>query len=417
MQTADIATNERYSIDVASIRADFPVLSRQVNGNPLVYLDNAATSQKPRAVIDRISAYYERENSNIHRGVHFLSQHATDEYEAAREKVREFINAGSTHEVIFTRGTTEAVNLVAYTYGRQHVRPGDEVLISTMEHHSNIVPWQMLCEEKGASLKVIPMTESGELVQDAYRDLLNERTRLVALCHISNSLGTINPIRDMIAEAHRYDIPVLIDGAQAAPHTRIDVQHLDADFYAISGHKMFGPTGIGILFGKERLLEAMPPYQGGGDMIDDVTFEKTTYNHLPHKFEAGTPHIAGGIGLAAAIDYMQAIGLEAIELYEKELLDYATKKLLTVEGLRIIGTADRKASVLSFLIDDIHPYDTGTILDQLGVAVRTGHHCTQPLMDYLRIPGTARASLAFYNDESDVDALVDGLGRVKKLFS
>ena len=402
---------------IESIRADFPLLGQQVHGHPLVYLDNGATAQKPRVVIDRVKAFYERENSNIHRGVHTLSQQATDVYEAVRERVRGFINAGSTHEVIFTRGTTESINLVAATYGRRHVHAGDEVVISMMEHHSNIVPWQLLCEEKGARLRVIPMTDSGVLVYDDYLKMLNERTRIVALCHVSNTLGTINPVRKMIADAHRRDIPVLLDGAQAAPHLHIDVQALDVDFYTFSSHKMFGPTGIGILYGKEPLLEAMPPYQGGGDMIETVTFEKTTYNKLPHKFEAGTPNIAGGIGLGAAIEYMESVGLEAIASYEHELLQYATNRLQSIDGLRIIGTAEEKACVLSFLVDDIHPYDTGTILDRLGIAVRTGHHCTEPLMNRLQIPGTARASMAFYNNKEDVEALVAGLHQVKKIFS
>lgn len=405
------------ALNLQAIRADFPTLHQHVHGNPLVYLDNAATSQKPRTVIQRIQQYYELENSNIHRGVHFLSQQATDAYEAAREQVRAFINAKHAHEVIFTRGTTDAINLVAASYGRQQVSAGDEIIISTMEHHSNIVPWQMLCEETGATLKVIPITQSGEIDYDAYRALLNDRTKLVAVCHISNTLGTINPVARMITDAHHQGVPVVIDGAQAVPHLKVDVQHLDADFYAFSSHKMFGPTGVGILYGKEKLLNGMPPYQGGGDMIERVTFDKTTYNTLPHKFEAGTPNIAGGIALGAAIAYLEKTGMEAIAQYEHDLLEYATDRLLTIKGLRLIGTATEKASVLSFLIDDIHPYDTGSILDRLGIAVRTGHHCTEPLMDFLEIPGTTRASLAFYNTVEDIEALVSGLYKVKQFFA
>ena len=404
------------ALDVQQIRLDFPNLHRQVHGQPLVYLDNAATAQKPKAVIDRLNQYYRQENSNVHRGVHTLSQEATDAYEGAREQIRRFINASSNHEVIYTRGTTESINLVASTFGRSQLTAGDEVLISTMEHHSNIVPWQMLCEEKGAHLRVIPIHASGELDYDAFLSMLSERTRILGICHVSNTLGTINPLDRMIKDAHRYDAAVVVDGAQAVPHMQVDVQALDVDFYAFSSHKMFGPTGIGILYGKEALLEAMPPYQGGGDMIDNVSFEKTTYNTLPHKFEAGTPHIAGGIGLGAAVAYMESVGLEAIAHYEKELLDYGTNVLESIEGVRIIGTASTKASVLSFLIGDIHPYDTGTILDRLGIAVRTGHHCTQPLMDHWGLPGTARASLAFYNSKEDIDALAAGIDKVKTFF-
>lgn len=408
---------EHRSFDIAKIRADFPVLNQEVHGRPLVYLDNGATAQKPSVVIDRIQSYYTHENSNIHRGVHFLSQQATDAYEQARVKVQQFINAPHAHEVIYTRGTTEAINLVASTYGRKHLSAGDELLISTMEHHSNIVPWQMVCEETGATLKVMPINERGEIIYDEFLALLNDRTRIVAICHVSNSLGTINPIEQMAKDAHAHGSIIVVDGAQAAPHLPIDVQALDADFYALSSHKMFGPTGIGILYGKEALLNAMPPYQGGGDMIDDVSFEKTTYNHLPHKFEAGTPNIAGGIALGTAIDYMTSIGFEAMQMHEHDLLAYATDRLLSIEGLRIIGTAEHKAGVLSFLIGDIHPYDTGAILDQLGIAIRTGHHCTQPLMDHLNIPGTARASLAFYNNHDDVDRLVEGLQKAKQMLS
>ncbi|MFK7844995.1 MAG: aminotransferase class V-fold PLP-dependent enzyme [Rhodothermales bacterium] len=408
---------EHRSFDIAKIRADFPALNQEVHGRPLVYLDNGATSQKPAFVIDRVQAYYANENSNIHRGVHFLSQQATDAYELARAKVRQFINAAHTHEVIYTRGTTEAINLVASSYGRKHLSAGDEVLISTMEHHSNIVPWQMICEETGAKLKVIPINERGEIIYDEFLALLNDRTRIVAICHVSNSLGTINPIQRMAKDAHENGSIIVVDGAQAAPHMPIDVQALDVDFYALSSHKMFGPTGVGILYGKEALLNAMPPYQGGGDMIDDVSFEKTTYNHLPYKFEAGTPNIAGGIALGSAIDYMMSIGFQAMQAHEDELLTYATDRLLSIEGLRIIGTAEHKAGVLSFLIGDIHPYDIGAILDQLGIAVRTGHHCTQPLMDHLEIPGTVRASLAFYNNQDDIDRLVEGLKKAKQMLS
>ena len=404
-------------LDVHRVRRDFPTLHRQVHGRPLVYLDNAATAQKPQVVIDRLNRYYTTENSNVHRGVHTLSQEATDAYEGAREQIRAYINASSSREVIYTKGTTDSINLVASTFGRTQLSAGDEVLISTMEHHSNIVPWQMLCEEKGARLRVIPITEAGEIEYDAFLSMLSERTRILAVCHISNSLGTVNPIDRMIQDAHRFGTTVVVDGAQAVPHMRVDVKALDVDFYCFSSHKMFGPTGIGILYGKESLLEAMPPYQGGGDMIDSVSFEKTTYNSLPHKFEAGTPHIAGGIGLGAAVEYLESIGLDAIAQYEDELLAYGTETLQSIDGVRIIGTASKKTSVLSFLIGDIHPYDTGTILDRLGIAVRTGHHCTQPLMDHWGLPGTARASLAFYNTKEDIDALATGIDKVKSLFA
>ena len=404
------------SLDIQRVRADFPTLEQRVNDRPLVYLDNAATAQKPVHVINTLTTYYTAQNSNVHRGVHTLSQQATDEYEAARKRVQSFIRATHSHEIIFTRGTTESINIVASSYGRQHLNAGDEVLISTMEHHSNIVPWQMISEEKGAQVRVIPINEKGEIEFDAFLGMLSERVKILAICHISNSLGTINPIERMIAEAHKRGICVVIDGAQAAPHMRIDVQKLDVDFYAFSSHKMFGPTGVGILYGKEQHLEEMPPYQGGGDMIDTVTFEKTTYNKLPHKFEAGTPHIAGIIGLGAAIDYLEELGFDAIGQYEKDLLDYATERLKAIDGLRIVGTADRKASVISFLLDGIHPYDTGSILDRLGIAVRTGHHCTQPLMDHWNLPGTARASLALYNTREDIDALVSGIQQVKTFF-
>jgi len=402
--------------DVEKIREDFPVLKLKVRGKPLVYLDNAATSQKPRVVIDTLYRYYSEENANIHRGVHLLSEQATQAYEGARSKVRQFINASKDREIVFVRGATEGINLVVQSYGRKHLREGDEVIISTIEHHSNIVPWQMLCEEKGAKLRVIPINDAGELLLDEYEKLLNERTKFVSVVQISNSLGTINPVRQIIEMAHQRGVPVLIDGAQAVQHVKVDVQELDCDFYVFSGHKIFGPTGIGILYGKESLLEEMPPYQGGGDMILSVSFEKTIYNTLPAKFEAGTPHIAGGIGLGAALDYVNKIGLDAIAAYEHELLSYATEALSGIEGLRIIGTAREKASVLSFVLEEAHPHDIGTVLDMEGIAVRTGHHCTQPVMQRFGIPATVRASLAFYNTKEDVDALVRGIHKVKEIF-
>lgn len=395
--------------DLERVRADFPALFQQVYGRPLVYLDNAASAQKPRAVIERLATFYSREYSNIHRGVHFLSQEATGAYEVARETVAAFINAPGTREIVFTRGTTESINLVAATYGRTNVRQGDEIIISAMEHHSNIVPWQLLCEEKGAVLRVIPITDEGEIDYEAYEQLFNERTKLVAVVHVSNTLGTINPVRRMIDHAHAHGVPVLVDGAQAVSHLPVDVQDLGCDFYCFSGHKLFGPTGIGVLYGREALLEAMPPYQGGGDMIETVTFEKTTFNRLPYKFEAGTPNIAAGIGLRTAIDYVTSLGSEAITTYEHDLLRYATDRLLEIDGLRIVGTAKEKTGAISFLLDGTHPYDVGTILDQYGVAVRTGHHCTQPLMDRFGIPGTIRASFAFYNTTDDVEALVSAV--------
>ena len=411
------ARDRSLSFDADAVRADFPALQQNVYGDkPLVYLDNAATSQKPQVVIDRLSEYYSRQNSNIHRGVHCLSQAATDAYEEARRQIASYINAPADHQAIFVRGCTEAINLVAATYGRTYIEAGDEILISAMEHHSNIVPWQILCEEKDARLRVVPMDDRGALRYDEYKRLLNDRTKLVAVTHVSNSLGTINPIRQMIRDAHERDVPVLVDGAQALPHMPVDVQQLDADFYTFSGHKVFGPTGIGVLYGRETLLEAMPPYQGGGDMIDQVSFEKTTYDDLPHKFEAGTPHIAGGIGLASALKYLEQLDPLAIRQYETELLNYATRRVQEVEGLRLVGTAPEKASVLSFLLDDVHPYDAGSMLDRLGVAVRTGNHCTQPLMERLGLTGTIRASFALYNTREDVDRLVEGLRKVKKMF-
>jgi cysteine desulfurase/selenocysteine lyase len=398
------------------IREDFPALHVTVHGKPLVYLDNAATTHKPRAVLDALTRYYAEENSNVHRGVHFLSQVATQAYESGRTRVRQFLNAAHDREIIFTRGTTEGINLVAQSYGRSRLRAGDEVIISAMEHHSNIVPWQMICEEKGARLKVIPMNDAGELLLEEYERLLCDRTRIVSVVYVSNALGTVNPVREIIALAHRRGIPVLLDGAQASPHLPVDVRELDCDFYALSGHKLFGPTGIGVLYGKAELLEAMPPYQGGGDMISAVSFEKTVYNTLPYKFEAGTPHIAGVIGLAAALDYLGGIGLTQVAAHEADLLAYGTELLSSVPGLTIIGTARQKAGVLSFVLDGIHAHDIGTILDLEGVAVRAGHHCAMPVMKRYGVPATARASLAFYNSRSDLDALVKAIHKVIEVF-
>ena len=403
-------------LDVAALRRDFPVLQQRVHGKPLVYLDNAATSQTPLAVIDAMRKFYLEDCANVHRGVHELSQRATDDYEGARTAVQKFIGAAESEEVIYTRGTTDALNLVAHSYGRTHVHAGDEVIISTLEHHSNIVPWQILCDERGATLRVIPINDAGELLMDEYAGLLSDKTRIVAVNHVSNALGTVNPVRQIIALAHERGIPVLLDGAQSIPHMKVDVQELDCDFYAFSGHKMFGPTGIGILYGKRELLEKMPPYQGGGDMIKSVTFEKTTYNDLPYKFEAGTPNIADAIGLGAAVEYLNQIGMDRIASYEKHLLDYATEAISAVDGIRLIGTAREKASVLSFIVEGVHPHDIGTILDREGVAVRAGHHCAQPVMDRFGVPATTRASLAFYNTEDEVDALVAAVGKVKELF-
>ncbi len=405
------------SLDVARIREDFPILKQKVHGKPLVYLDNAATSQKPQVVIDAEVKLYSEYFSNVHRGVHLLSQQSTDAYEKARDKVQHFLNARSSQEIIFTRGTTEGINLVAQTYGQQHVQAGDEILISAMEHHSNIVPWQMLCAQKGAILKVIPINDAGEILLDEYEKLLSERTRLVGLVHLSNALGTINPIQQMIEMAHQRGIPVLVDGAQAVPHITADVQALDSDFYVFSGHKLFGPTGIGVLYGKKELLETMPPYQGGGDMILSVSFEKTEYNVLPFRFEAGTPNIAGAIALGAAIDYVQEIGLDQIAAYEDQLLAHATEAITEIPGIRLIGTARNKASVLSFLIKGVHPHDIGTILDREGIAIRAGHHCAQPVMKRFGVPATARASFAFYNTLEEVDALVVGIRKVQEVFS
>jgi cysteine desulfurase / selenocysteine lyase len=408
-------TPEPARFDIEKIRAEFPILGERVHGRPLVYLDNAATSQKPNAVIQAIANYYRYDNANIHRGVHLLSQRGTEAYEAARAAAQKFIHARSASEIVFVRGTTEAINLVAQSYGRTHVGRGDEVLITAMEHHSNIVPWQMLCDEKGAKLRVAPINLRGELLLDEYEKLLGPSTRIAAISHVSNALGTINPVKEMIRMAHARGIPVLVDGAQAVPHTRVDVQDLDCEFYAFSAHKMYGPTGIGVLYGKAELLEAMPPYQGGGDMISSVTFEKTTYNKVPHKFEAGTPDIAGVIGLGAAIAYMDSVGVDAIAAHEHELLLYGTERLEATPGVRMIGTAANKAGVLSFVLENIHPHDIGTILDREGIAVRTGHHCAQPVMDFFCIPATVRASLAVYNTKEEIDALIKGIERVKEI--
>jgi cysteine desulfurase / selenocysteine lyase len=401
--------------DVQRVRRDFPVLQEKIHGKPLVYLDNAATTQKPLAVIEAIENYYRHDNSNIHRGVHALSERATEAYEKVRMAAQKFLNAADSKEIIFVRGTTEAINLVAQTYGRKNVGSGDEVLITALEHHSNIVPWQLLCEEKGAKLRVAPINDRGELLLEDFAKLLGPKTKIVAFGHLSNALGTINPVREIVRMAHARNIPVLVDGAQAAPRMKVDVQTLDCDFYAISGHKMYGPTGIGVLYGKTHLLEAMPPYQGGGDMIASVTFEKTVYNRLPYKFEAGTPNIADTIGLGAAIDYLNELGLDGIEKHEADLLVYATAKVEGIPGVRIVGTAHEKAGVLSFVMDDIHPHDIGTILDSEGIAVRTGHHCAQPVMQRFNIPATARASFGLYNTREEVDALVAGIHRVREV--
>jgi len=411
------AANPTANFDVARVRRDFPILNQQVHGKPLVYLDNAATSQKPQVVIDTLTRYYTTENSNVHRGVHTLSQQATEEYEGVRTKVRQFINAADDREIIYVRGTTEGINLVAHSYGRQNVGPGDEIIISAMEHHSNIVPWQVLCQEKGARLRIIPINDAGELLLEEYGRLLGPRTKLVSVVHVSNVLGTINPIAQIVEMAHGRGVPVLVDGAQAAPHMPLDVCKLGCDFYAFSGHKLYGPTGIGILYGRAELLEAMPPYQIGSDMIRSVTFEKTLYNTLPYKFEAGTPNIADAIGLGAAIDYVSNMGMDRIATYEHELLKYGTKRLSEISGLRITGTAQEKAGVLSFVMDCAHPHDIGTILDTEGIAIRTGHHCAQPLMERLGVAATARASLAFYNTPEEIDALVKGIDRVIEVFS
>ena len=403
--------------DIAKIRADFPILSEKVYGHPLVYFDNAATSQKPNVVIDAISDYYKRINSNIHRGVHFLSQRATDAFEETRNKVQKHLNAEHAHEIIFTKGTTDGINLVASSFGRAFIKEGDEIIISNLEHHSNIVPWQLICAQVGASLKIIPISDAGELDMDTYYRLLNENTRLVAVNHISNSLGTINDVKEITRAAHEVGAVVLIDGAQSVPHMTVDVQDLDADFYTFSAHKMCGPTGLGVLYGKEDILNSMPPYQGGGEMIKEVFLDHSTWAALPHKFEAGTPNISEVVAFGSAIDYLNEIGWDFIQNQEKELLDYATQKLKSIDGLKIYGDATHKASVISFLMDGIHPYDVGMVLDKLGIAVRTGHHCTQPIMDRFGIPGTVRASFAFYNTAEEIDRLYDGLLRVKTMFS
>jgi cysteine desulfurase/selenocysteine lyase len=403
--------------DVDRIRTDFPILKQKIHGKPLVYFDNGATSQKPQVVIDTVHRYYAAENSNIHRGVHFLSEQATAAYEAARQKIKRFVNARSEQEIIFVRGTTEAINLVAQSYGRTFLKPGDEIIVSAMEHHSNIVPWQMLCEQTGARLRVIPINHDGELVLDEYGRLLNEKTKLVSVTHVSNALGTIVPVKEIVRLAHERGVPVCVDGAQAAPHLKVDVQDLDCDFYAFSGHKLFGPTGVGILYGRSELLEAMPPYQGGGDMISLVTFEKTHYNVLPYKFEAGTPHIAGGIGLGAAVDYLEGLDWQQVTAHEHSLLSYATAALSEIDGLRIIGTAKEKVGVISFVFDHVHAHDVGTILDQEGVAVRAGHHCAMPVMQRFGVPATTRASFALYNTRQEIDTLVRGIYRALKVFA
>jgi cysteine desulfurase/selenocysteine lyase len=403
--------------DVERVREDFPVLAQTVNGKPLVYLDNAASAQVPRIVIERGAKYLREEHSNIHRGVHYLSQRATSAYEGAREKVKRFINAREARECIFVRGVTEGINLVMHAYGRKHVREGDEIIVSEMEHHSNIVPWQMLCEEKGARLRVIPMNDAGELQLDEFDALLNERTKLVCVGHVSNALGTVNPVKEIVARAHKLGVPVLVDGAQGAPHLKVDVQDLDCDFYAVSGHKMFAPTGSGVIYGKAELLEEMNPFIGGGSMIRTVTFERSTYAAIPDKFEAGTPAIASQIGLGAAIDYLNSLDRAAAQSYEHELLTYATEKISAIEGVRIIGTAREKASVLAFVMGDIHPHDVGTILDQEGIAIRAGHHCAQPVMKHFGVPATARASFAFYNTKAEVDSLAKAVQKVVEVFS
>jgi cysteine desulfurase / selenocysteine lyase len=405
------------AIDIGAVRRDFPILARQVHGRPLVYLDNAASSQKPRSVIQAERSLYEEYYANVHRGVHSLSQQSTDAYEAARAKVQAFLNAASTREIIFTRGTTEAINLVASTFGRSKVGAGDEVLVSGLEHHSNIVPWQMLCEEKGARLRSVPINDDGEVVLEELARLLTPRTRILGMAHVSNALGTINPVAQIVEMAHARGVPVLLDGAQAAPHLAVDVQAIGCDFYAFSGHKIYGPSGIGVLYGKTSLLEEMPPYQGGGDMILSVSFEKTTYNELPYKFEAGTPNIAGVVGLGAALDWVGGIGLDRIAAHEHELLEYGTARLREVPGLRIIGTAREKAAVLSFVIEGVHPHDMGTVLDYEGVAVRTGHHCAQPVMERFGVPATTRASLAVYNTKAEIDVLVAGIEKAREMFA
>ena len=402
--------------DINKIREDFPILSREVYGKPLIYLDNGATTQKPRCVVESITNEYYSVNANVHRGVHFLSQQATELHEASRETVRRFINARSTNEIIFTRGTTESINLLASSFAESQMQPGDEVIISTMEHHSNIVPWQLQAAKKGISIQVIPMNDKGELLLDGYKKLFSERTKLVCVMHVSNVLGTVNPVKEMIAEAHAHNVPVLVDGAQSVPHMKVDVQDLDADFFAFSGHKVYGPTGVGVLYGKEAWLDKLPPYQGGGEMIQTVSFEKTTFNELPFKFEAGTPDYIGTTALAKALDYVSAIGMEQIEAHEHELTQYAMQRLKQIEGMRIFGEAQHKSSVISFLVGNIHHLDMGTLLDRLGIAVRTGHHCAQPLMQRLGIEGTVRASFGLYNTQEEIDILAAGIERVSRMF-
>ncbi len=402
--------------NIEEIRKDFPILSTRVYGNPIVYFDNGATTQKPMVVIDAISEFYREKNSSVHRGVHFLSDRSTEAYEQARETVRKFINAGSVKEIVFTSGATASINAVAFSFGEKFIKPGDEVLISGMEHHSNIIPWQMLCERKKAHLKIFPFKSNGEVDIDGFIKAFSKKTRIVAFTHVSNTLGTINPVKEMVYHAHQHNVPVLVDGAQAIQHGQVDVAEMDCDFYAFSGHKVYGPNGIGVLYGKEKWLEELPPYQGGGDMVDNVTFEKTTYNVLPYKFEAGTTNYVGAIGLKTALDYISAIGIDKIGRYEKSLLHYASEKLASIDGLKIYGTAENKISIISFLLNQIHPYDAGMVLDKLGIAVRTGAHCNQPVMDYYGIEGTLRASMVFYNTREEIDRLYEGLLRIKKMF-
>ena len=417
IKTSHTHAGRTHSFDPYAVRGDFPILFERINGKPLVYLDNAATTQKPRVVIDAITHYYEADNANIHRGVHQLSQRATHEYEAVRRRVADFLHAASPNEVVFVRGATEGINLVAQTCGRVHVREGDEILITAMEHHSNIVPWQMLCEQKGAHLRVAPFDDRGDLLLDEFTRLINPKTKIVAVAHVSNALGTINPLPQIIELAHRQNAIVVVDGAQAVPHLPVDVQALDCDFYVFSGHKIYGPTGIGVLYGKATLLEGMPPYQGGGDMISSVTFEKTTYNKVPHKFEAGTPDIAGVIGLGAAINYVTQLGRDNIAHHEHDMLEYATQAFSALPGIRLIGTAQQKAAVLSFVMEGVHPHDIGTILDQEGIAIRTGHHCAQPVMECFGVPATARASFGLYNTHEEIDLLVQAMQKVREVFA
>lgn len=411
-----INMNMKSEFDIKKIREDFPILGREVYGKPLVYFDNGATTQKPKVVIETINKLHSEHNSNVHRGIHYLSGQMTEMYEAARTKVQNFINAQYNHEIIFTSGVTASINLAAYSFGEAFVKENDEIIVSEMEHHSNIVPWQIMCDKKGAHLRIIPFNEKGELILEEYKKLINPKTKLVAITHVSNSLGTINPIKEIIDIAHKNNVPVLIDGAQAIQHEAIDVKDLDCDFYAFSGHKVYGPTGIGVLYAKERWLKEMPPYQSGGDMIDRVTFERTTYNDLPFKFEAGTPNYIGAIGLGAALDYISGISLDNIRNYEKKLLDYATDKLMAIDGLKLYGTAENKVAIFSFLLDNVHPYDIGVLLDRMSIAVRTGHHCTQPLWDHFKTEGSARASLVFYNTFEEIDLLCSALDKISKMF-